>query len=86
MRNLKEKNKQERQDKLAAGVLLLYEKAPVHTVRVTKAVALDCGFINIIQLADLAPRYYYLLSNLKNIFVGNDLSMKVLFYTYLENV
>ena len=56
LRNLKEKIKEERQDKLAAGVLLLYDKAPVDTMHVTKAVALDCGCINIIQLADLTPR------------------------------
>ena len=43
LRNLREELKEKRRDKLAAGVLLLYDNAPVHTVRVSKAAVRDCG-------------------------------------------
>lgn len=68
LRNLREAIKEKRRGKLAAGVLLLHDNAPVLMARVSKAAVRDCGFEEINHppySPDLAPSDYYLFPNLK---------------------
>ena len=53
--------KEKRRGKLAAGVLLLHDNAPVHKSRVTQAAIRECEQLNHLPYSpDLAPSDYYL--------------------------
>ena len=61
--------KEKRRGKLAAGVLLLHDNAPVHKSRVAQAAFRECKFEQLNHLPyspDLAPSDYYLFRNLKS--------------------
>ena len=61
--------KEKRRGKLAAGVLLLHDNAPVHKSRVAQAAIHECKFdqLNYPPYSpDLAPSDYYLFQNLKS--------------------
>ena len=61
--------KEKRRGKLAAGVLLLHDNAPVHKSRVAQAAVRECKFKQLNHLPyspDLAPSDYYLFRNLKS--------------------
>ena len=61
--------KEKRRGKLAAGVLLLYDNAPVHKTRVAQAAIRECKFEQLNHppySPDLAPSDYYLFRNLKS--------------------
>ena len=61
--------KEKRRGKLAAGVLLLHDNAPVHKSRVAQAAIHECKFEQLNHLPyspDLAPSDYYLFRNLKS--------------------
>lgn len=77
LHNLREEIKKKRRGKLAAGVLLLHDNAPVHTARVSKAAARDCGFEEIQHppySPDLAPSDYFLFPDLKKCLRGKRFS------------
>lgn len=60
--------KEKRRGKLAKGVLLLQDNAPVHKSRIAMAALSKCGFENLDHppySPDLAPSDYYLFPNLK---------------------
>ncbi|XP_063387674.1 histone-lysine N-methyltransferase SETMAR-like [Cydia fagiglandana] len=60
--------KEKRRGKLAKGVLLLHDNAPVHTAFVAKAAVRECGFTEVDHppySPDMAPSDYFLLPNLK---------------------
>ena len=61
--------KEKRREKLAAGVLLLHDNAPVHKSRVAQADIRECKFEQLNHppySPDLAPNDYYLFRNLKS--------------------
>ena len=61
--------KEKRRGKLAAGVLLLHDNAPVHKSRVAQAAIRECKFEELNHppySPDLAPSDYYLFRNLKS--------------------
>ena len=61
--------KEKRRGKLAAGVLLLHDNAPVHKSRVAQAAIRECklGQLNHPPYSpDLAPSDYYLFRTLKS--------------------
>ena len=61
--------KEKRRGKLAAGVLLLHDNAPVHKSRVAQAAIRECKFEQLNHppySLDLAPSDYYLFRNLKS--------------------
>ena len=61
--------KEKRRGKLAAGVLLLHDNAPVHKSRVAQAAIRECKFEQLNHppySPDLAPSDYYLFQNLKS--------------------
>ena len=61
--------KEKRREKLAAGVLLLHDNAPVHKSRVAQAAIHECKFEQLNHppySPDLAPSDYYLFRNLKS--------------------
>ena len=61
--------KEKGRGKLAAGVLLLHNNAPVHKPRVAQAAIRECKFEQLNNLPyspDLAPNDYYLFWNLKS--------------------
>ena len=61
--------KEKRRGKLAAGVLLLHDNAPVHKSRVAQAAIRVCKFAQLNHppySPDLAPSDYYLFRNLKS--------------------
>ena len=61
--------KEKRRGKLAAGVLLLHDNAPVHKSRVAQAAIRECKFEQLNHppySPDLAPSDYYLFRNLKS--------------------
>ena len=61
--------KEKRRGKLAAGVLLLHDNAPVHKSRVAQAAIRECKFEQLNHppySPDLAPSDYYLFGNLKS--------------------
>ena len=61
--------KEKRRGKLAAGVLLLHDNAPVHKSRVAQAGIRECKFKQLNHppySPDLAPSDYYLFQNLKS--------------------
>ena len=59
--------KENRRGKLAAGVLLLHDNAPVHKSRVAQAAIRECKFEQLQPYSpDLAPSDYYLFRNLKS--------------------
>ena len=60
--------KEKRRGKLAAGVLLLHDNAPVHKSRVAQVAISECKFKQLNHLPyspNLAPSDYYLFRNLK---------------------
>ena len=60
--------KKKRRGKLADGVLLLHDNAPVHKSRVAQAAIRECKFEQLNHppySPDLAPSDYYLFRNLK---------------------
>ncbi|XP_063533696.1 histone-lysine N-methyltransferase SETMAR-like [Cydia strobilella] len=60
--------KEKRRGKLAKGVLLLHDNAPVHTAFVAKAAVRECGFTEVDHppySPDMAPSDYFLFPNLK---------------------
>ena len=66
---LRQAIRQKRPGKLARGVLLLHDFAPVHTSRVWKAAVNNNGFVELSHppySPDLAPSDFYLFSILKN--------------------
>jgi [histone H3]-lysine36 N-dimethyltransferase SETMAR len=68
MDRLHESIKEKRRGKLAKGVLLLHDNAPVHTARVARRAILNCGFEELYHppySPDLAPSDYYLFGRLK---------------------
>ena len=59
--------KEKRRGKLAAGVLLLHDNAPVYKSRVAQAAIHECEQLNHLPYSpDLAPSDYYLFRNLKS--------------------
>ena len=59
--------KEKRRGKLAAGVLLLHDNAPVHKSRVAQVAIRECEQLNHPPYSpDLAPSDYYLFRNLKS--------------------
>ena len=65
--------KEKRKGKLAAGVLLLHDNAPVHKSRIAQAAARECKFEQLNHppySPDLAPSDYYLFRNLKSYLRG----------------
>ena len=59
--------------KLAAGVLLLHDNAPMYKSRVAQAAILECKFKQLNHppySPDLAPSDYYLFQNLKSLLRG----------------
>ena len=63
---------EKRRGKLAAGVLLLHDNAPVLKSRVTQAAIRECKFEQLNHppySPDLAPSDYYLFRNLKSHFL-----------------
>ena len=59
--------KENRRGKLAAGVLLLHDNAPVHKSRGAQAAIRECEQLNYLPYSpDLAPSDYYLFRNLKS--------------------
>ena len=59
--------KEKLRGKLAAGVLLLHDNAPVHKSRVAQAAIRECEQLNYPPYSpDLAPSDYYLFQNLKS--------------------
>ena len=61
--------KEKQRGKLAAGVLLLHDNAPVHKSRVAQAALRECKFEQLNHppySPDLAPSDYYLFRNLKS--------------------
>uniref|UniRef100_A0A8D2LHA0 Mariner Mos1 transposase n=1 Tax=Varanus komodoensis TaxID=61221 RepID=A0A8D2LHA0_VARKO len=77
LRNLREAIKEKRRGKLTAGVLLLHDNAPIHTVRVSKAGVQDCGFEEINHppySPDLAPSDYHLFPILNKDLRGKQFS------------
>ena len=61
--------KEKRMGKLAAGVLLLHDNAPVHKSRVAQAAIRECKFEQLNHppnSPDLVPGDYYLFRNLKS--------------------
>ncbi len=66
--NLRTAIREKRRGKLARGVLLLHDNAPVHTSRVAKAAVNKNGFVELSHppySPDLAPSDFYLFPNLK---------------------
>ena len=61
--------KEKRREKLAAGVPLLHDNAPVHKSRVAQAAIRECKFEQLNHppySPDLAPSDYYMFRNLKS--------------------
>ena len=61
--------KEKRRGKLAAGVLLFHDNAPMHKSRVAQAAIRECKFEQLnhpTYSPDLAPSDYYLFRNLKS--------------------
>ena len=68
--------KEKQRGKLAAGVLLLHDNAPVHKSRVAQAAIRKCKFEQLNHppyTPDLAPSDYYLFRNLKSHLRGTRL-------------
>lgn len=68
LERLRKAIREKRWGKLAGGVLLLHDNAPVHTAAIAKATAVKCGFEEIPHppySPDLAPSDYYLFRDLK---------------------
>lgn len=91
LRQLREAIKEKRRGKLAKGVLLLHDNAPVHTAAVAKAAVRECGFEELDHppySPDMAPSDYYLFSNLKKELRGrkfcNDEELKAAVLSYFE--
>ena len=66
---LPKKFRTRRRGKLAAGVLLLHDNAPLHKSRVAQAAIRECKFEQLNHppySPDLAPSDYYLFRNLKS--------------------
>lgn len=69
LHKLRDTIKEKRRGKLARGVRLLHDNAPVHTAVIAKAAVQECGFTEISHppySPDLAPSDYYLFSKLKS--------------------
>lgn len=68
LRQLREAIKEKRRGKLAKGVLLLHDNAPVHSAHIATSAVNECGFKTINHppySPDLAPSDYFLFPNLK---------------------
>lgn len=68
MHQLREAIKEKRRGKLAKGILLLHDNAPVHKAQVAQAAIQECGFAEVDHppySPDLAPSDYFLFKNLK---------------------
>jgi histone-lysine N-methyltransferase SETMAR len=68
LHRLRQEIKEKRRGKLARGVLLLQDNAPVHTAAIAKGAVRDCGFTEIEHppySPDMAPCDYFLFSALK---------------------
>ena len=84
--------KEKRRGKLAAGVLLLHDNAPVNKSRVAQAAIRECKFKQLNHAPyspDLAPSDYYLFRNLKSHLRGtrfrDDDELKVVTEAWFED-
>lgn len=89
--NLRRAIKEKRRGKLARGVLLLHDNAPVHTSRIAKAAVNNNGFVELSHppySPDLAPSDFYLFPNLKKSLRGrrfaNDEALKDAVHMFFE--
>lgn len=90
---LREAINEKRRGKLAKGVLLLHDNAPVHTAAVAKAAVRECGFTELDHppySPDMAPTDYYLFSKLKKYLRGkrfsNDDELKAAVLDYFQGL
>lgn len=83
---------EKRRGKLAGGVLLLHDNAPVHTAAVAKAAAIKCGFEELPHppySPDMAPSDYHLFRDLKKELRGqkfsNEEEIKEAVWAFFDN-
>ena len=80
--------KEKRRGKLAAGVLLLHDNAPVHKSRVAQAAIRECKFEQLNHppySPDLAPSDYYLFRNLRGTRFRDDDELKAATEAWFED-